>query len=75
MGAEGLTAGQVVDIKSENKEVGLETLEVRSGWWERVMQEWGGGGGLTGCGKVWVVLEGDAGVGGWGGANGLWLWL
>ena len=45
MGAEGLTAGQVVDIKSENKEVGLETLEVRSGWWERVMQEWGVGGG------------------------------
>lgn len=44
MGAEGLTAGQVVDIKSENKEVGLETLEVRSGWWERVMQELGGGG-------------------------------
>ena len=45
MGAEGLTAGQVVDIKSENKEVGLETLEVRSGWWwKRVMLElWGGG--------------------------------
>lgn len=27
VGAEGLTAGQVVDIKSENLEVGLETLE------------------------------------------------
>lgn len=27
VGAEGLTAGQVVDIKSENQEVGIETLQ------------------------------------------------